>query len=313
MSLNLDLCVWTVKPMRPELLLLRVCQFCSKGDLKAKEWANLRCFENSTSDYDRLTSGEISLDKLGKLIDCLDMQEANSHNKSFSIAAATSILLDSSTSDMHLSSPLTMRVKTYGQSFDASIGRRSEMQPDLLIRIEDFPSRSLSPFSIPSGSDPQVQEKIRNAHRLYVLLQAIVDLLGPLTVKVFCYSELYFPFNSCCIYYKTNQALIQDCRFLADLVDNGLPTYNIPPCKKWDIAEIYTYLHECRTDDGRRKIWEWLVTASARFHNVDTYAVDTFLSKGFVSIEADRSFLFATKSPPIGGFGSDLLLDFITS
>ncbi len=310
MPQNLDFCIWTVKPMRPEQLLLRACQFSAKGDLKAKEWANLRCFENSTSDYDRLSEGEILLDELKKLIDCIDIPLSVSQSRSFSIAASSPILLDSSSCDKNSSSALTMRVKTFGQSFDASIGRRYEMQPDLLIRIEEFPSRSLSPFSIPSMTDPQLQEKLENANRLSALLQAIVDFFDPLVVKVFCFSELYFPFNSCCIYYKTDLALIQDYRFLADLVNKGLPAYNIPPCKDWTSDEMYTFLHECRTDEGRTKIWNWLVSNDIRFRNVNKQVVNKFLSKGLVPVNNDKSFIFSTETPPVGGFVSDLFLNF---
>lgn len=125
-----------------------------------------------------------------------------------------------------------------------------------------------------------VNERVEeNLDRLTKLVFRIVEVLEPVSLKVFTDQGAFLPFNAHLAYYASETHVIGDARLIADVWQSGLSRSKVPPLSDLGDGDSIA-LHWWRSADARRRLVAALGKRICRIPELTTGHVRRMLETG---------------------------------
>jgi hypothetical protein len=145
--------------------------------------------------------------------------------------------------------------------------------------------------------------------QLTQLLLSLIKTLDPASVVVYTGDGMRHPLNAHALWFP-NRAAILDCLALIALLwRDGCPAWKLKPLVQPESVNDSWALHEWRTDEQRRTLWQRLADNIEHYTSVSSDTVDRVLSGGkFDFYEAGEGLLLLNYPYFMNGFVDEFFL-----
>lgn len=166
-------------------------------------------------------------------------------------------------------------VEVWGSAWRLQRDRRIEGQACLWIP-------NVGPYLAGKDADPgdwNARAELNN-ESLTQLLFAVIDAVLPAKLTLATESGLPIPVNVHAVWHRERAGFITDIAFMRDLAEHGLPAYALPPLLADSTPDDAAALHEWRSPEARRLVWERLRRVFADGYAPTVADVDRELASG---------------------------------
>jgi hypothetical protein len=299
MSYTIDICAWQRTELSPAAQTARVLEWLTDihGGVK---YAHVFRYPESEGHSELTTVEPFDAVALGRLA-----SHMSSDREAYRVATSAYVF----GVDRLTESPITVYVQ--GRQFRKSHGKMPEMEPSVRISIEDVSTRHIEPFVRETTNESMRSVFDSNTARLVTFIDGMLRFLDVTRLGVFCDCNLYLSLNACSVLYRSASDLIDDCGWMADVIEWGLLPYTIPSAKTWTDEEIGRFLHRYLGDELRRLARELPHLVDA-FRGTDPPRVEAFF-RAHKPLCFDDWLYLGNSCDPLGAFAIHAFMELTSS
>ena len=276
MAAVVDICIWLPSGWSADQTLMAAVHGLSQGGIRLYAWSRAHQYIGDYGERRLLGFTEMTSEALGHLIQQAESQSRQAEmgrdlpKQAFSIDGAGWVQFSQrETSEIEVGLQLKAQDRGFGLP-----SHNLALEPELAIRFYGLPSNAAL------ASVEVTEDAVKPGSNVETVLRRIVTTLihafQPEKLLLLADSRYKFPMNASFASYSNLVGLTADCRFTAELAENGVPAYHVPSMKNWSADDIEEFFHSTTPPRDARRICKSLSADARLLKNVSP---DTLVEK----------------------------------